>query len=239
MPRMLKLLSKFVLEVLPQALATVIAGVLLSVYHGHLTFKHDLVDPQPPVEQSASQPPQRVEANEATTDAKPAKVVLSDAKAATAKPPEAKPSSNVAQQRRDPLAAKRPHPPTMLAARAPVAPADLPAPDVVARVDPGMLPAPLLAPAVMPPPPAMLSPVAPAPLGPVPPQTVPPTPVGPTPVGPNPAGVSGGPAGEPAARAEDQRRLLGVPIPGPIAAIGDAFEKIGDAARSVVPDFRH
>src|SRR5947209_6909971 len=53
--RMLRSLSKFVLEVLPSACATVIAGVLLSAWHGHFVTRQDIVDPRPLAESAGQQ----------------------------------------------------------------------------------------------------------------------------------------------------------------------------------------
>jgi len=228
---MLRSLSKFILEVLPSACATVIAGVLLSAYHGHFVTKQDIVDPRPAAEENAApsgaeQPSKRVEAAHGAVVGPPREDGATRKPADTAavvKPPSQRPRAAAVKH---PQAARIAalHPPPPLQPRR--ADADVPAPPpvTVAVADPTPLPAPSL-----PAPPLPES-------APVPPADVP---------------IASGP-GPDNAKVDEPRHLLGMTIPGPIAAIGDrldptpvvhagerVFTTIVVAAKSVVPDFAH
>ena len=198
---MLKLVSKFVLEVLPPACAVLIGGVLLFNYPALLRgtgtqIAEPGVAADGPV--SSEEVAQRIEAEHAA-------LIPHDVEI-QAKPPESKVEPKLPPKR---PAARRPHPPAIPASAttSSAAPAAGPAGPTVAA--------------------AAKEPGSPIPIVPGNPEA----------------------AADPASNPEP-KRLLGIPIPASIAAIGSklnpapvlrAGEKVIDqivvAAKSVVPDF--
>jgi hypothetical protein len=197
---MLKLVSKFVLEVLPPACAVVIAGVLLFGHHqilfGGASPDAEVVAADGPI----FSPPvtQRIEDEHASLAARDSESV--------SKPAESKADAKPLPQQG---ASKRTRSVGSIAPAPPASAVPIP------------LPSPLVAAANAPPPP---SPTAPANLV-----------------------ASADPASKPET---EPTRVLGVPIPAPIAAIGSklnpapmlragemVIDKIVVAAKSVVPDF--
>jgi hypothetical protein len=262
MVKILKGVSKFVLETLPQVLATLIAGVLLSIYHGHTVTKYDLIDPDPAKEQLVAIADQgraagvapRTEAQPATAAGSGDPVGPEVATAASsgeapgpllrARPAGAKVARSAAASLRS-ATRVRTHQ-ASLAVRDVAAAASVAAPPIASYpLEPNLARRmePLSPVAGVPPaPPSVATPggatVAAAPSAvaslPMVPQPVPPAPVLPAPVA----------AGAPPAR------VLGLAVPAPMAIIGNALdprpvirageravERIADAAESMVPDF--
>ena len=279
MIKILKGVSKFILETLPQVLATVIAGVLLSMYHGHTYTKQDLLGLDSAKEEAVATavPEKDAGAAQQPADGKDPQSELVAARPGDAAQPEAAtappvpaaagsqspgPKAKSGDKSGDgnlarataasprPAGRTRTHQASLAARDAPSGPSVSTVPVPSYPLEPNLAPRAEPVSPVSGTPPGVPSPVTPGagmaamppfatPMPSIPPQPVPPGPVPPAPVGPSPAA-----AGDP------PPHVLGLAVPGPVAAIGSAldprpvirageraFARIGDAAGSMVPDF--